>query len=101
MKTTKKEVSEKIQAHILDYFEERGVEQLGEQLEAVKYGNMSDRQGLEEIVKGGTLLIYDEDIKEFLDGLGINPEGKEYDTMESLNLYAHLIAREGLRMLKK
>lgn len=33
-------------------------------------------------------------ISEFLNGLGINPEGKEYDPMKSAQLYASLIYRE-------
>lgn len=33
-------------------------------------------------------------ISEFLNGLGINPEGKEYDSTKSAQLYSSLIYRE-------
>ena len=33
-------------------------------------------------------------IEEFLNGLGINPEGKEYDAKKIWNLYSYLIYRE-------
>lgn len=39
-------------------------------------------------------LFYYFDIKDFLNGLGINPEGKEYSNKKSLKLYHHLIYRE-------
>lgn len=38
--------------------------------------------------------IYFYDIKEFLNGLGINPELKEYPDEKSLKLYHYLIFRE-------
>ena len=38
--------------------------------------------------------IYFDDIKEFLNGLGINPEFKEYPDEKSLKLYHYLIFRE-------
>ncbi len=36
----------------------------------------------------------DHGIAEFLNGLGINPEWKEFDPMKSAKLYAYLIYRE-------
>ena len=33
-------------------------------------------------------------IEEFLNGLGINPEGKKYDANKMFNLYSYLIFRE-------
>ena len=100
MRTTKKEVVQKIQTHILDYYEERGIEGIREDMEAVKYGGMGDYQAIKALVDGGTFDIYHEDVQNFLNKLGINEKGKEYDPAKSWELYKHLIARETLKLLK-
>lgn len=100
MRSTKKEVIEKIQAHILECYEERGIEGIREDMEAVKYGNMGDYQAIKSLVDGGAFEVYHVDVQNFLNGLGINEEKKEYDTVESWELYKHLIAREALKLLK-
>jgi len=99
MKSTRKEVKEKIREHILDYYDERGVKGLREDMEAVKYGNMGNYQALKRLVEGGNFLIYNQDIEDFLNGLGINPDGKEFSHMDMFNTYSHLIAREGMNLL--
>jgi hypothetical protein len=38
--------------------------------------------------------MYDDDIEEFLNSLGINPENKEFESSKMWNLYALLIYRE-------
>ena len=38
--------------------------------------------------------FWDDDIIDFLNGLGINPTNKEFSKQESRNLYIHLIYRE-------
>ena len=101
MRSTKKEVIEKIQAHILDYYEDReGVEGLKKDIEAVKYGDMNDYNAIKYLVDGGAFDIYHEDVQNFLNKLGINEKGKEYDPAKSWELYKHLIARETLKLLK-
>lgn len=100
MRSTKKEVIEKIQAHILEYYEEQGLEGLKHDIDAVKYGGMGDYQAIKSLVDGGAFEVYHVDVQNFLNGLGINEEKKEYDTVESWELYKHLIAREALKLLK-
>ena len=100
MRTTNKEVTQKIQAHILDYYEDReGVEGLKKDIEAAKYGNMGDYRALRELVNGGSFLIYHHEVQDFLNSLGINEEKKEYEDAKSWELYSHLIAREGLKLI--
>ena len=95
-KTNSNHVKYLVREHIGDYFKP---EDLKSTLEAVKYGNMSDYQGMIEVVMGGSFLIYYSDVKYFLNGLGINPDGKEYSDEKSWELYKHLVAREGLHII--
>jgi len=100
MRTNTKEVSQKIQEHILDYYE-GDKEQFIHDVDAVKYGYMGNLQALEVLVESGVPLTYDSDIVEFLNGLGINPENKEYPIQKSRDLYKNLIVREGVKLLGK
>lgn len=102
MKSNTKEVSKKIQEHILDYYsdyEDSPIQGLIHDIGAVKYGDMSDIQGLAELVKGGQFLIYDDDIVEFLNELGINPKNKHYPIEKSRQVYTALIVREGMKLI--
>ena len=105
-KTTTRAVKEKIRGHILEHYskdfgyDDEPVEALKSEMEAVGYGNMSDYEAIKEIVNGGKFLIYHHDVKDFLNGLNINTEGKEYSDTESWELYKHLIAREGVRLIE-
>lgn len=100
MRSTKKEVIQKIQDHILAHYEDRGIEGIREDMEAVKYGDMNDYNAIKYLVDGGAFDIYHEDVQNFLNKLGINEKGKEYDPVKSWELYKHLIARETLKLLK-
>ena len=40
------------------------------------------------------LMLYNEDLENFLNGLGINPDGKKYSGDKMRALYAHLIYKE-------
>lgn len=100
MRSTKKEAVQKIQAHILDYYEDRGgTGGLRQDMEAVKYGVMGDYRALRELVNGGSFLIYHHEVQDFLNSLGINEEKREYEDAKSWELYSHLIAREGLKLI--
>ena len=101
MKTTNKEVVNKLQAHILDSFtqdfgwdNDNAVANLVEQISSMRIGSATNYTTAKELVMGGTFLCYHYQVREFLDGLGINPEGKEYDSQKSWDLYVHLLARE-------
>ena len=106
-KTTTRAVKEKIRDHILEHYgkdygyNNEPVEALKSEMEAVRYGNMSDYEAIKEIVDGGKFLIYHHDVKDFLNVIGVNPEGKEYSNDESWELYKHLIAREGVRLIER
>lgn len=105
MTTNNKVVKEMIQKHILEY---QTINELRENVKALqyprKYNNFvstpSQYDTIVEMVQGGMFLIYNVDIKDFINSLGINPSGKEYDTQKTWDLYKHLIAREGVRLLE-
>ncbi len=97
MKTNTKEVREAIKKHIEEYHEEEGLQLFRENVKAVKWGHMTDYQAVKEYVAGGGLLIYTSDIVDFFKELGIHKEG--FDEMATFELYQHLIAREGVKML--
>jgi hypothetical protein len=75
-------------------------ELLNEQIQAMKYGDKTTYQTALDYVEGGSLLVYYYDVQQFLDGLGINPTGKEYTNEKSWRLYCHLVAREITKMLE-
>ena len=104
MKTNTKEVSKKIQAHILDNIscgdDENPLEILYSNAQAVKTQEIvSDYQALGYLAKCGDFLIYDDDIRDFLNSLGINPNNKHYDNEIVRALYYHLVGREGAKMI--
>lgn len=100
MKTISKKITKIVQGHILNYYEDRGgIEGLKQDMEAVKYNNMGDYEALKELVMGGCFLVYNEDMRTFLSSLGIPPITKNQSNC--LERYAHLIAREGLKLIEE
>ena len=102
MRSNTKEVSKAIQEHILDFYidyEEDPVATLIHNMNAVNDGRMSDIEALRKLVQNGDFLIYDHDIVDFLNGLGINPENKEYPVEKSRKLYENLIVRESVKLI--
>ena len=100
MRSTAKEVISKLQAHILDSFTpedfdtETPEQALASQIAYMRHGSNTNYQTALDLVDGGTFLIYYGDVEKFLNSLGINPEGKEYDTQKVWHTYRHLLARE-------
>ena len=101
MKSNCKEVKNAIRAHILNYYtakelasEVNGLMRNCSRLYPTVY------HAVRHMVEGGCFLIYNHDIATFLDSLGINPNGKEYDTSESFDLYCHLVARDAGLIVK-
>jgi len=90
MKSNTKIVMEQVKAHVLEYFT---IEELKTQVKAITYMGNAYTIGA-ELVAGGSFLIYNEEINDFLNGLGINPEGKEYDDQKSFDQYKHMVARQ-------
>ena len=97
MRTTNKEVVNKIRKHILDF---SNLEELKENIKGLDYVSPSIYHRAGYMVQGGSFLCYYSDVKVFLNSLGINPNNKEYSDDKSWELYKHLIAREVEKMLK-
>lgn len=99
MRSNTKAVRSLVKAHILDTIE--SVEELISNLEAV--GGMPETQTTYQqakyLVEGGSFLVYYQEVKEFLNGLGINPNNKEYTDSQSWDLYRHLIASEIVKIV--
>ena len=97
LKTNSNIVRKKVQEHIREYYE--NIDDLKNELDNLKsFNNNSVYQAGVYMVQGGCFLIYHSDIKDFLNGLGINPENKEYTDEKSWELYKHLIAINAERL---
>ena len=112
MKTNSKQVTEAIKKHILDSvydFEGQPFENFEDCKKHVKnefervanypynlkrIPNTQER--FSDYLNGApfNFLMYYFDMKEFLNGLGINPEGKEYSDEKSAKLYHYLIFKQ-------
>lgn len=98
MRTNCKEVQDKIKEHILEYYT---VEELRDNADALKYGGVCTYyHAIKNMAQNGDFLIYYTEVSDFLNGLGINPTGKEYDNEKSWELYKHLVALNGKKLLK-
>lgn len=100
MRTTSKEVIAKLKEHVLksftpeDFNVETSEQALSSQINCMRIGNDNNYRTALHLVDGGSFLIYHNDIKDFLNSLGINPSNKEYTDQQSWDLYKHLLARE-------
>ena len=97
MRTNRKEVKNKIREHILDFYT---MEELKSNIEGLDYVGYTTYARVQYMVQGGSFLCYYTSVKDFLNGLEINPNNKEYSDEKSWELYKHLIAREVEAMLK-
>lgn len=93
--SNRKEVSENIQAHILDYYD--SPQDFIEQMDAMDYLPTKWRAG-EELAKGGSYMVYYDEQREFLDSLKINPSGKEFSDDKVFNTYTSLVGRESAKL---
>ena len=91
LNTNSNEVRKAIQNHILDTY---NIDDLKSEVENLKGYNTiyTDYQAGAYMVQGGCFLCYYSDVEDFLNGLGINPENKDYTDEKSWELYKHLIA---------
>ena len=53
----------------------------------------------QELAKGGSYLIYNQDMADFLDSLNINPKGKKFSEDKSFQMYT--IGRESERLYNR
>ena len=102
--SNRKEVSENIQAHILDYYSSDftgedipATEAFVRQMDAMDWLPNNWKRG-EEIAKGGSYLIYNQDMADFLDELKINPKGKTFSEDKAFDMYTSLIGRESAKL---
>lgn len=118
MKTNSKQVRELVRQHILDcvYDENENTydnigdacKRLSDEFERVagyehnlkRIPNNQDR--FSDYLQGLPFHFHfvNSDVESFLNGLGINPENKEFDSDKSLKLYHYLIFREMLEFAK-
>ena len=112
MKTNSKQVREQIRLHILEVVtdnEENYYSDFEQEIERVKseFHRVADypwnlkrlpnnQERFSDYLRGlpFNFHISHYDVKNYLNDLGINPEGKEYDSDKSLHLYHYLIFRE-------
>lgn len=92
LNTNSNEVRKAVQEHIKGYYE--NIEDLKAEIENLNNGRIAHSiyQAGAYMVQGGCFLIYYTDVKDFLNGLCINPENKEYTDEKSWELYKHLVA---------
>lgn len=92
LNTNSNEVRKAVQEHIKNYYED--VNDLKAEVENLKgYNNIfTDYQAGAYMVQSGCFLYYHADVKDFLNGLSINPDNKEYSNEKSWELYKYLIA---------
>lgn len=92
LKTNSKQVREQVLGHILN---DATVHEVKSNIIA-GFGHLNQPiyKMAYQWVEDGNQLVYDYQKEEFLNSLGINPEGKKYPTEKVRHLYAHLIANE-------
>ena len=92
--SNRKEVSENIQAHILDYYD--SPEDFIQQMDNMNAPTMWHAG--EQLAKGGSYMIYYDEQREFLDSLKINPSGKRFNDDKVFNTYTSLVGRESAKL---
>ena len=95
--SNRKEVSENIQAHILDYYD--NPQDFVEQMENMNEPTMW-RAG-ETLAKGGSYMIYYDEQRDFLNSLKINPKGKSFSDDRVFQTYTSLIGRESAKLYER
>ena len=96
--SNRKEVSDNIQAHILEYYD--NPVDFMEQMDAMDYLPTRWHAG-EELAKGGSYAIYYDDQREFLNSLNINPKGKDFSDDRVFEVYTSLVGRESERLYNR
>lgn len=99
MRSNTKQVRDLVKQHVLSQID-NDIEGLKANLKAVSYSSPTIYGQAKYLVDGGSFLVYNWDVKEFLDTLDINPNGKEYTDQASWDLYKHLVASEIEKLIK-
>lgn len=97
MKSNCKQIKDAIREHISEYYSPA---ELLAQVDTIKCSRYpTDYHAIYHMVEGGCFLIYNQDIADFINSLGINPTDKTYDPWDSFKLYCHMIARDAQLIL--
>ena len=106
MKSTTTSVKNKINEHILSYFDkdmggdsDNTLDNLKQQLKSFDYMPTDYAKGV-YMAEGGTFLIYYVEQRDFLNSLGINPDNKEYSDNKVFEQYCHLIGRQVAELVR-
>jgi hypothetical protein len=101
VKSNTKGVQKALREHILSRYTDRDdleglspVEALKGDVEAAAGSIEGNPRGEENLVKGGTFEVYHDQVKEFIDSLGLRQSKPEYSSDETWNLYTSLLSRE-------
>ena len=102
MKSYSKINRQKIQAHILERYDEEmgGVQGLRENVQAARHPRDSEEEAAIRLVEGGDFLISYYDQRQFIDSLELNDTKKDYSDGEVWHKYKHLLAREINNLIK-
>ncbi|MGL4850871.1 MAG: hypothetical protein ACRC28_18450 [Clostridium sp.] len=98
-RTNSKIVIEKVRGHILDLLDDRGLQGVREEIESIKDGRriVYDIQACKHWIEGGSLLIYNYDMTQFLKELDLF---KCNNIEEPFDLYVYLCSRELCKMIE-
>lgn len=96
--SNRKEVSDNIQAHILEYYD--NPVDFMEQMDAMDYYPTRWHAG-QELAKGGSYLIYYDEQRDFLNSLNINPKGKTFSDDRVFDVYTNLVGRESDKLYNR
>ena len=100
MKTNSKEVKAKVLNHIIEFVEEWDnadtlQNKVINQLDYMKNAREDIYHTCVRLVQGGRFLVYDEDVRQFINSLELNNNSKrKFDCMQVFNMYCILLARE-------
>lgn len=99
MKSNCKLVNDQIDEHIL---EEYTLEALKDQVKSMlNFMTPTPYHVGKHMTEGGSFLVYTQDMTDYLNSLGINPDNREYPDDKVFALYCHLIARGVERLYRK
>ena len=98
--TNNKKTIEKIQKHILEFY---NVEDLKNEIENLKGwgGVYSDSQALEKMVEGGCFLVYFSDVRETLKDWLENLYNEKIEDSKAWDYYKAKISLIGAKMIKQ
>lgn len=94
LRTNSKEVRSKVKEHIINSYDD--ITDLYANLDNLVDNRQvfSIYQAGKKLTEDGAFLVYYNQVQDFLNGLGINAENKEYSDEKSWKLYVHLMASE-------